>query len=289
MKRVGIVAKKSLKGAEDVFIFLNDYFKKRALRAYFEERTAGKISIPVDSLPLDLFAENVDLVIVLGGDGTFIKAVRSIYGTKIPILGVNFGSLGFLTEIPLEDMAFNLDCVLDGKFEVQERILLEVKIHRDNKVAAVYHALNEVVFTKGALARIINLEATIDGTLINTFNADGLILSTPTGSTAYSLSAGGPIVFPTLKAFVLTPICPHTLTNRPIVLPDTGVVRIKLKSKKDTVFLTVDGQVGLEMKAGDMAEMSKAPHNLFMIQPKGKSYYEILRSKLKWGLNVKKQ
>jgi len=136
------------------------------------------------------------------------------------------------------------------------------------------------------LARIIELEATIDGVFINRFNADGLIFSTPTGSTAYSLSAGGPIVFPTLGALVLTPICPHTLTNRPIVLPDTGLVRITHKSKDGNIFLTIDGQIGLEMRPNDVAEMKKAPHKLLMIQPRGKNYYEILRSKLKWGQNV---
>jgi len=284
IKRVGIVVKRSLSGAEGVFDFLDNWLRKRGLDVFFEESAARKAK--KQPIKLSELSQKVDLVIVLGGDGTFIRAARSIYGTKIPILGVNFGSLGFLTEVTLEDLSSNLECIVNGEYEIQERMLLEISLCCADGVVKKYHALNEVVFTKGALARIIELEATIDGVFINRFNADGLIFSTPTGSTAYSLSAGGPIVFPTLGALVLTPICPHTLTNRPIVLPDTGLVRITHKSKDGNIFLTIDGQIGLEMRPNDVAEMKKAPHKLLMIQPRGKNYYEILRSKLKWGQNV---
>ncbi len=289
MRRVGVVAKKSLKNAECVFTSLRIWLEKRGLEVFFDEDTAEKIAHPVKSLRWEEFSGKVDWMVVLGGDGTFLRAVRHLHNMQVPILGVNFGSLGFLTEVPLEDMFYNIDCIIKGKFEVEERTFLKVQICRNTKIISTHYALNEVVFTKGTLARIIELDASIDNLFINTFHADGLIISTPTGSTAYSLSAGGPILFPKLDALIITPICPHTLTNRPIVIPDTGVVRISLKSENEVVFLTVDGQVGLKMKHGDIAEMQKASHSLLMIQPREKNYYEVIRSKLGWGKGVKKQ
>ena len=224
-----------------------------------------------------------DLLIVLGGDGTLLSAARLAAERKVPILAANLGGLGFLTTVSQDEIYSILEEIFSGRNRVSERVMLEAEIVRDGAVVRRQIALNDAVLNKAALARIMDLELRIDGDYVTTYKADGLILSTPTGSTAYSLAAGGPIVYPTVEAFVVTPICPHTLTNRPLVIPDSATIEVDFKAGDDAVFLTLDGQIGIELVRGDHIRVQKAPVKLLLVRPAKKTYYEILRSKLKWG------
>ena len=224
-----------------------------------------------------------DLLIVLGGDGTLLSAARLAAERKVPILAVNLGGLGFLTTVSQDEIYPILEEIFSGKHRVSERVMLEAEIVRGGAVIRRQIALNDAVLNKAALARIMDLELRVDGEYVTTYKADGLILSTPTGSTAYSLAAGGPIVYPIVEAFVVTPICPHTLTNRPLVIPDSAKIEIDFKAEDDAVFLTLDGQVGIELVRGDHIVVRKAPEKLYLVRPAKKTYFEILRSKLKWG------
>lgn len=224
-----------------------------------------------------------DLLVVLGGDGTLLSAARLVAERPVPILAVNLGGLGFLTTVPVDDLYEILEEVFSGESRVSERVLLEAQIVRDGVVIRRQIALNDAVLNKAALARIMDVALHVDGEYVTTYKADGLILSTPTGSTAYSLSAGGPIVYPSVEAFAVTPICPHTLTNRPLVIPDAAKIEIDFQSEDDSVFLTLDGQVGIELVRGDRIVLRKAPEKLRLVIPSKKTYYQVLRSKLKWG------
>jgi NAD+ kinase len=212
-----------------------------------------------------------------------LSAARSLGDHPVPILPVNLGGLGFLTSVTIADLYPILEEVLAGRSRVSERTLLDTQVLRDGKVIARHLALNDTVLNKGALARIIDLNLHVDGDYVCSYKADGLILSTPTGSTAYSLAAGGPIVYPKVAAFVVTPICPHTLTNRPLVIPDTSRVEISFRAGDEPVFLTIDGQVGVELQRADKISVAKAAHPLRLVRPARKTYFEILRNKLKWG------
>jgi NAD+ kinase len=225
----------------------------------------------------------LDLVLVLGGDGTLLKAAR-LYGSgKAPVLGINLGGLGFLTEISFEELPALFDQVLRGNCQTESRMMLTAGIIREGKAVSTTPFLNDVVINKGALARIIDLETSIDGQFLTSYRGDGLIVSTPTGSTAYNLAAGGPILHPALKTIVITPICPFTLTNRPIIVQDEALIEIRLGSKAREVWLTCDGQVGYPLKAGDVVRVEKAPGHIRLIKSPFKNYFEILRTKLKWG------
>jgi NAD+ kinase len=224
-----------------------------------------------------------DLLIVLGGDGTLLSAARLASVRKVPILAVNLGGLGFLTTVSQDEIYSILDEIFSGKHRVSERVMLEAEIVRDGVAVRRQIALNDAVLNKAALARIMDLELRVDGEYVTTYKSDGLILSTPTGSTAYSLAAGGPIVYPTVEAFVVTPICPHTLTNRPLVIPDSATIEVDFKAGDDAVFLTLDGQIGIELVRGDRIRVHKAAEKLLLVRPAKKTYYQILRNKLKWG------
>jgi len=224
-----------------------------------------------------------DLLIVLGGDGTLLSAARLAAERKVPILAVNLGGLGFLTTVSQDEIYPILEEIFSGKHRVSERVMLEAEIIRGGAVIRRQIALNDAVLNKSALARIMDLELRVDGEYVTTYKSDGLILSTPTGSTAYSLAAGGPIVYPTVESFVITPICPHTLTNRPLVIPDSGTIDVDFKAGDETVFLTLDGQIGIELMQGDHIRVRKAAEKLHLIRPAKKTYYQILRNKLKWG------
>jgi NAD+ kinase len=224
-----------------------------------------------------------DLLIVLGGDGTLLSAARLAADRQVPILAVNLGGMGFLTTVPQDELYQILEEIFSEKHRVSERVLLEARIVRDGAVIRRQIALNDAVLNKAALARIMDVTLRVDGEYVTTYKADGLILSTPTGSTAYSLAAGGPIVYPTVESFVVTPICPHTLTNRPLVIPDTAKIEIDFQSEDDAVFLTLDGQIGIELARGDHIVVRKAQEKLRLVRPAKKTYFEILRSKLKWG------
>jgi len=227
---------------------------------------------------------NVNCVVVLGGDGTLLGAARKMGKYGVPILGVNLGSLGFLTEIPLKRLFPAMEMLLKGELEVESRIMLEAKILRDRKEMGCFLVLNDVVINKGALARILDLDVHINDQFLTTFRADGLIVSTPTGSTAYNLSAGGPILYPTMSNFILTPICPFTLTNRPIILPDSDTVHISMrKESEEKVTLTIDGQVGFDLMYGDRVMIYKSEKRIKLIKSPDQTYFEILRAKLMWG------
>lgn len=228
-------------------------------------------------------AASADLAVVVGGDGTLLAAARLMGDRQIPILAINHGGLGFLTEVTLEEMYPSLERVLAGKFVTERRMMMEMQITRGAERLAGYRALNDVVINKGTLSRIIELETRVDGQYVSRYRSDGLIVATPTGSTAYNLSAGGPIIFPTMDAMVLTPICSHTLTNRPILLPPDVKIGIKLCSAQDEVYVTVDGQVGDKIELNDLLTIEKSEMAVTLVAPADKNYFDVLRGKLKWG------
>ena len=226
--------------------------------------------------------EGATFIIVLGGDGTLLSVSRNLKGRDVPILGVNLGGLGFLTEISLEELPFMIDQTAKGHYKVSKRVMLDVSVRRAGVEVFEFAILNDAVITKDALARIIDIETYVDDEYLTTYKADGLILSTATGSTGYSLSAGGPILYPSLKNIVMTPISPHMLTNRPIILSQDVTVRATLKSKDERVVLTLDGQIGFPLEYGDEVVAKESRHVVKLIKS-SKSYFDILRTKLKWG------
>jgi NAD+ kinase len=223
-------------------------------------------------------------VVVLGGDGTLLGAARKVGGHGIPILGVNLGGLGFLTSIPIDRLYSSIEMILSGDLEVEDRLMIETKILRDEKEVFCFKSLNDVVINKGALARIIDLDVFINDEFLTTYRSDGLIISTPTGSTAYNLAAGGPILYPTMSNFIVTPICPFTLTNRPIILPDSETVLITMgKKSEEEVILTFDGQVGFDLLHGDKVLIYKSKERIELFKSPDQTYFEILRKKMMWG------
>jgi NAD+ kinase len=229
-------------------------------------------------------ASTADLTVVVGGDGTLLAAARFLGDRQVPIVAINYGGLGFLTEVTREEMYAALEGVLSGHFIVEERMMMDVRLSRDSQPSSSYRALNDVVITKarGTISRMIELEARVDGQYLSCFRADGLIVSTPTGSTAYNLSAGGPIMFPTMSAMIVTPICSHTLTNRPIVLSGDVKIEIILRSAHDDVYVTVDGQVGVKLQLDDHLAIEKSNVTVKLVAPADKNYFDVLRGKLKW-------
>ncbi|HSR49940.1 MAG TPA: NAD(+)/NADH kinase [Acidobacteriota bacterium] len=236
----------------------------------------------LEGLDRDKLVEESDFLVVFGGDGTMLSAARSVGASGTPILGVNMGSLGFLTSVRPEELYPALEKVLANDYFLDRRALLKAEVYTDGDEPEVYHALNDVVINKGTLARIISMHVTLDDDPITEYLADGLIISTPTGSTAYSLSAGGPILYPELEAFIVTPICPHTLTNRPIVAPSDRAIRVTLKQGED-VTLTIDGQVGVELNPGAEVVCTRSERHIDLLQPGDKTFFDVLRDKLKWG------
>jgi NAD+ kinase len=228
-------------------------------------------------------ATRADLCVVVGGDGTLLAAARLIGKRQVPILAINYGGLGFLTEVTRDEMYPALESMLAGKAVMQSRMTMDVTLHHNGAAAETYQALNDAVIHKGTLARIIELEASVDDQYVAKYRSDGLILATPTGSTAYNVSAGGPIVYPTMAAIIMTPISSHTLTNRPLVLPPESRVEVTLRSVPDDVYLTVDGQVGKKLESGDRVIVQKSSRLVQLIAPQGKSFFDVLRDKLKWG------
>ena len=236
-----------------------------------------------DSFPREEIARGTQLVIVLGGDGTLLSAARSTRGTEIPILAVNLGGLGFLTSIPIEETYPQLERALRGEYIISRRRMLHCELRRNGERLAAHDALNDMVLTKFQLARMIDLEVHIDGQFVCVYKADGLIVATPTGSTAYSLSAGGPIVFPSVGALTITPICPHTLTNRPVVLDEQAVIEVVNRSDDSQTYLTIDGQIGELLKNGDQVTCRRSEHSINLIRPPDMMFFDVLREKLKWG------
>lgn len=236
-----------------------------------------------DALPRDQVPQGTQLVIVLGGDGTLLSAARAIGGQDIPLFAVNLGGLGFLTAIPIDEIYPQLERALRGDFRIERRRMLRCELWRGERLLAQYEALNDMVLTKAEIARMIDLEVQVDNQFVCVYKADGLIVATPTGSTAYSLSAGGPIVFPSVAALAITPICPHTLTNRPVIVHDESVILVINRGDDNTTYLTIDGQVGELLKHGDHAVCRRSEHCISLIRPPQMQFFDVLREKLKWG------
>jgi NAD+ kinase len=297
MKRIGIIAKKNKPEAVSIARSLVEWLQPKKIEVYIEEEmgrllfTSGpslRAGLPlsdayINSVERSDIPDHVEIVIVLGGDGTLLSVARLVGVHEVPILGVNLGGLGFLTEITLEELYRVLERVIQGDFITDERVVLNAAVIRRGERMAEFIVLNDAVINKGALARIIDLETTINEEYLTTFKSDGLIISTPTGSTAYNLSAGGPIVYPSLHCIIITPICSHTLTNRPIVIPDDVEIRAILKTKQQEVILTLDGQQGFSLEFEDVVEVRKAEGRILLIKSPYRHYFEVLREKLKWG------
>ncbi len=283
MKRVGLVAKPDAAQAQSVILRLVEWFGSRGMTVVLEKETAGLV--PSASVPAARKSDlpgQVDLLIVLGGDGTLLSMARAVGDLGVPILGVNLGGLGFLTATTLDEMLPALERLLSGGMEIEERMMLNASLRRGGQVVGQYIALNDVVITKSAMSRIIDLSVSVGGRHAISYRADGLIISTPTGSTAYNLSAGGPILFPTMDAVVLTPIAPHTLSNRPIAVPGAQRIEVALLVEQD-VMLTMDGQVGVPLRERDVVEVQKAAARIRLVRFPQKDFFSVLRTKLKWG------
>jgi len=281
VKRIGIICKTGRTEPAAILKSLLPWLVDRGHEVFIDEETAVVMGIgghPRAQIPL-----LADMIIVFGGDGTLLGVSRLIGDRGVPILGVNLGGLGFITEVNKDELFDVMDEILAGNCSLEERIMLSASVWRSDKAVAGFTVLNDVVINKGALARIIELETFIDSRYVTTFRADGLIISTPTGSTAYSLAAGGPILYPSLSSILLTPICPHTLTNRPIVLPEGVTIRATLKAAGEDVFLTLDGQIGFSLQRDDTVEIKKTTFATRLFKPGERDYYQVLRTKLKWG------
>ena len=247
------------------------------------ERIRQQTGCSVHEVSNDQLAHNVDLILVLGGDGTMIATARLMGDREVPVLGVNFGGLGYLAEFRIEELYSALESIRSGNYRLDQRVMLDVELLRGDQTVTSNRVLNDVVINKSALARIIEIEANLNHQFVNSFRADGLIVSTPTGSTAYNLSAGGPVIYPSMNAVVITPICPFTLSNRPIVVPDDAVIELCLKTQQEEVALTLDGQVGFPLNVEDRIVIRKSATTFNLVQPMNRNYFDVLRDKLRWG------
>ncbi|HEX5732323.1 MAG TPA: NAD(+)/NADH kinase [Blastocatellia bacterium] len=280
--RVGIITKPGEPRADKLAAEIAAWAAAREINLFVNDR--------VENLPPGTFsasareiADHANLLIVLGGDGTMIATARLVGGRGTPVLGINLGTLGYLTEFTVEDALPALENVVRGDYEIDHRMMLDWKVIRDGDHVGGASALNDIVVNKSALARIIEIDFSVDSRWVTSYRADGLIIATPTGSTAYNLSAGGPIIVPGTEAVSICPICPHTITNRPLVLSDTVVIKLVLNTREQEVMLTADGQTGLMLKAGDQVEIKRSEKTFNTIRAKDQDYFQILRNKLKWS------
>jgi NAD+ kinase len=283
INKVGIISKPRKAEVGELVPRLLAWLRERDIDVLMDRETGALLPGGEKGVPRNEMPEQVDLLIVLGGDGTLLATARTLSRKNVPILAVNLGGLGFLTVITRDELYPTLEAVLAGDYQCDRRVRIEAEIVRADEVIASYLALNDIVLNKGAIARILDFDVRADGKFISTFKSDGLIVSTPTGSTAYSLAAGGPILTPSVRALIITPICAHTLTNRPLVLPDTVTIEVLVKSQRESVYVTVDGQVGVAARSEDVVRIRKADADVEIIQPRDRDYFEILRQKLKWG------
>lgn len=286
MKSIGIIANTSKEGAAQVIAEVSDWLKNRNVSPITTRDCAADLKLSnCMVMESEQLIHNSDCIIVFGGDGTLLNAVRLPGAESVPILPVNLGGLGFLTEVALDELYTALTKVLDGDYQLDERMMLRSTLHKESqeKTEAQCIALNDAVISKGPFSRMISLESYIDDEHVATYRADGLIVSTPSGSTAYSLSAGGPIVHPGLDALILTPICPHTLTLRSHIVSAESHISIIVKAAHSNIMLTIDGQEAFDLCPGSIVEVEKADQTIKLIRSCKRSYYEILRTKLKWG------
>ena len=280
-KAVGLVVKRGRAEAATLAATLARHLHARDVRVLVESELAALPDVQV--IDKATMTRTADLIVVLGGDGTLLGVARLAGARELHVLGVNLGGLGFLTEVSIDDAVAALDRVFAGDYQLDRRTTLAVRVLRDGAVVASSQVLNDAVINKSALARIIDLHTSVDGEYLCIYKADGLIVATPTGSTAYSLSAGGPLVGPGVAVMLLAPICPHTLTLRPLVLADTSVVRVQLRAPDQEVFLTLDGQEGIPLHDGDVVEVARSPHVVALVRTVARSTLGVLRDKLHWG------
>jgi NAD+ kinase len=282
IRTVGVISKPNVQAAVTLVPKLLEWLHDRGIHVRIDEATAfysgGVAATPRAEVP-----EGCDLIIVLGGDGTLLSAARAIGRQETPLFPVNLGGLGFLTAISVDEVFPELERALRGEHRVAKRKLLNTQVVRDGQVVASYDALNDAVLTKADIARMIDLDVWVDNQLVCAYKADGLIICTPTGSTAYSLSAGGPIIFPSVPAICLTPICPHMLTNRPVLVPENRVIRGISRGPDNSVYLTIDGQVGTPIREHDTLVCHSTQYALHLIRPPRQMFFDVLRQKLKWG------
>ena len=293
MSTIGVLARPDLKEAGPTVAALVAWLSGKGARVCLDDATAalGGGSLGSECLLASgrEMAGVADALVVLGGDGTLLAASR-LLDKPIPVLGVNFGSLGFLTEITLAELYPALEGVIEGRYEYEERRLLRAVVHRQGRPDVTSDVLNDVVITKAGPSRIIEVDVSVDGLFVSSFRADGIIVSSPTGSTAYNLAAGGPILHPTLPAIALTPICPHMLTNRPLVIDDSARVRVKLRDAREVeVHISFDGQHGIRLSEEDEVVVSRSPRSLRLVRAPARDYFEVLRAKLKWGESSARQ
>lgn len=288
IERVGVVVKPNQPEALKTTCRLVEWLDARGLKLLAtpeldRHSIESETHCAIEVVETERLAASVDLIVVLGGDGTMIATSRMMGDYEVPVLGINYGTLGYLAEFRIEEMFAALESILAGDYRIDTRVRLAVDLIRGEEILMHNRALNDVVINKSALARIIEIEARMDGHLVNAFRADGLIISTPTGSTAYNLSAGGPVVYPSMNALIITPICPFTLSDRPIVVPDNALIELRLRTPHEEVVLTLDGQVGVPIYPEDRVMIRKSLTTFKIVQPKNRNYFEVLREKLRWG------
>lgn len=286
LKSVGLVVNYEKEKAQEITLRIVDWLSFKNIKIYIEGDKGKTISREDLSCPIEKFLNKVELIISLGGDGTLLRAARLSASTDIPVFGVNLGGLGFLTQIGIDDLEKSLEKLYQEKYFLDERMMLDGSVKRKGKEIKKFTALNDIVIGKGAFARIICLATYVNDDYVITYSADGLVISTSTGSTAYSLSAGGPIVNPGINSMILTPICPHTLSARPLIIGENDQVRITLESNEEEVMVTIDGQEGFTLEPEDEVIVKKSSHKARLITFKEKSFYAILREKLRWSGQV---
>jgi NAD+ kinase len=288
IKRIGVIVKPHQPDALENLCRLTEWLSERAIQLVGQteiahEQIKQETGCTVEIVNDEQLAQSVDLILVLGGDGTMIATARMVGDAEVPVIGVNYGGLGYLAEFTIDELFSALEAILGGQYKVQRREMLSVELRRGEELVTRNRVLNDVVVNKSALARIIEIEVYLDSQFVNSFRADGLIVATPTGSTAYNLSAGGPVIYPSMNAVVITPICPFTLSNRPIVVPNESVIEICLMTDKEDVSLTLDGQVGFPLQFRDRIVIRKSKTRFNLVQPPNRNYFDVLRDKLKWG------
>src|SRR5215472_3095081 len=282
-KTIGIISRPRRSNIAEVVPPLLRWLAERGLQAVYDIETATVLKGDYAGKTRHQVAQESDLLLVLGGDGTILAAAREAAHHDIPILPINMGSLGFLTSFTVDELYPALESALAGEAKIEERVLLLVERTHNGELLTQQRVLNDAIVHKGTLARMIEVELHINGAFVCRYRADGLIVASPTGSTAYSLSAGGPIVQPGVASILITPICPHTLSDRPVVIQDNSKIDLILSESSDSVFLTLDGQTGVPLQTGDRVRITRSEERLKLIQPPSKTYFEILRNKLKWG------
>jgi NAD+ kinase len=283
MKAAAIISKPSKPELASILPDLLGWFRRHGYHLYLDQETASYVTDGAEIMSRsEVGDKRPDFVLVLGGDGTLLSAARAVAHADVPILAVNLGSLGFLTEVPLAEMYSTLEAVNLGHCPVEERAVLQCQLIRAEECIAQHFALNDVVVNKSAISRLVDFDLLVDGTFVFSYKADGVIIATPTGSTAYSLAAGGPIMMPSVSAFVVTPVCPHSLTHRPLVVTDKAQVELLVESGHEQAFLSIDGQVGMPVLQGDRVICRRASHNVKLLRVR-RTFFDVLRNKLKWG------